>query len=62
MKPWGKKEIPASRLAVFLPTRPTGNDFLLKGGLSRVTEHLKIVTKTFSPIFELCVAHIELFS
>ena len=23
----GKKKIPASRLAVFLPTRPTGNDF-----------------------------------
>ena len=28
-----KKKIPASRLAVFLPTRPTGNNFLLKGGL-----------------------------
>ena len=27
-----KKKIPTSRLAVFLPTRPTGNDFLLKGG------------------------------
>ena len=29
----GKKKIPTSRLAVFFPTRPTGNDFLLKGGL-----------------------------
>ena len=28
-----KKRFPTSRLAFFLPTRLTGNDFLLKGGL-----------------------------
>ena len=28
-----KKKILTSRLAVVFPTRPTGNDFLLKGGL-----------------------------
>ena len=28
-----KKKIPTSRLAVFLPTRPTGNNFLFKDGL-----------------------------
>ena len=28
-----KKKIPNSRLAVFLPTWPTGNNLLLKGGL-----------------------------
>ena len=33
-----KKEIPTSRLAVFVPTRPTGNDFLLKGGLIKKYE------------------------
>ena len=33
-----KKKIPPSRLAVFLPIRPTGNDFLLKGGLIDMTK------------------------
>ena len=32
----GKKKIRTSRLAVVFPTRPTGNDFLLKGGLITV--------------------------
>ena len=31
-----KKKILTSRLAVFSPTRPTGNHFLLKGGLRRL--------------------------
>ena len=31
-----KKKIPTSQLAIFFPTRPTGNDFLLKGGPSAV--------------------------
>ena len=37
---WGGGEIPTSRLAVSLPTRPTGNKFLLKGGLIRINEDL----------------------
>ena len=35
-----KKKIPTSRLAFFSPTRPTGNDFLLKGGLMYLTAFL----------------------
>ena len=33
MKLGKKKKIPTSRLAVFVQTRPTGNNFLLKDGL-----------------------------
>ena len=35
------KKIPTSRLAVFFPTRPTGNDFLLKGGLNQTSSGLE---------------------
>ena len=31
---------PTSRLAVFSPNRPTGNDFLLKGGLTTTFKHV----------------------
>ena len=30
-----KKKIPAARVVLFGLTRPTGNDFLLKGGLRK---------------------------
>ena len=44
-----KKKFPSSRLAFFLPTGPTGNNFLLKGGL---------MSDVYRSNMDICMYHI----